>query len=255
MRRLNGPEKERAQQAEREREVAKLEYERLHPEIVAARKAQEEAARRKQLAEATLRRATERAERQYEQCTSPCTNQSLLCTASCLGDTKSYNRCSLSCSAATESCTSRCEQQKNAQIIAAGGETKENGGKAFLSGLVAASNAFATAMEGGRPSSANGPASLSPFSGTLGATSSHSSGGRCDDSSEVSEIEQLNQRVDTETRGMGIPRIQCYAAAKFVRIAELQLRAAKRCNIEISESEAELRRMQAQEQSLCKGIK
>jgi hypothetical protein len=110
-------------------------------------------------------------------------------------------------------------------------------------------------MEGGRPSGASGPASFSAFSGTLGATSSHSSGGRCDDSSEASEIEQLNQRVDIETKGMGIPRMQCYAATKFVRIAELQLRAARRCNIEISESEAELRRMQAQEQSLCRGVK
>lgn len=163
--------RERLEQARQTELQRTQEYERLHPEVVAARKAQEEATKRQQLAEATLRRATERAERQYEQCTSPCTNQSLICTASCLADPKSYDRCSLSCSAATESCTSRCEQQRDAQIVAAGGEAKQDAGKALLSGIVVASNAFVTAMEGKRSPEAGDPSHFSTFPGARSGNS------------------------------------------------------------------------------------
>ena len=64
----------------------------------------------------------------------------------------------------------------------------------------------------------------------------------------------INARIEGDNRGMGIPRIQCCTTQEYVRITELQLRAAKRSNIEMAESQAELRKMREQESRLCQSI-
>ena len=165
--------------------------------------------------------------------------------------------CSLRCQADSGSCEASCEQQRDHEIVQAGGTAigSSSSSGQLLGGMIAAVDTIAAA-KGVPPPGMDRLAK--PFSmqgvGASGATSSKASG-HCDDSSEAREIEAINARIEADTRGMGIPRIQCYAAQQYVRITELQLRVAMRCNIEIAESQTELKKMREQERKLCQEIK
>jgi|CXWL01.1.fsa_nt_gi hypothetical protein len=230
-------------------EAAKQAYERQHPEIAGARQAQEAA------------------ERQCADCKSSCDTQALTCTTACFGNLKDA-MCSVRCQAAQESCKGGCEQRRDAQIAQAGGAPiGSSSSSGFMQGLVAVADGMAAAKgispagTVGRPSSSQvgltGLAqALSAMAGGNGAVSGVTplAGGQCDDSSEVREVEAITKRAAVETKGMGIERLQCYTAQQYVRIAQLQVRAATRCNVHMAESQAELQNMQAQSRKLCQGI-
>ncbi|MEP6934251.1 MAG: hypothetical protein ABI988_09975, partial [Nitrospirota bacterium] len=65
----------------------------------------------------------------------------------------------------------------------------------------------------------------------------------------------MTKRAEVETRGMGIERLQCYMGQQYVQIAQLQVRAATRCKMQVAESQAELQKLQTQARQMCQGIR
>ena len=261
--------REREAQAAREA-AAKAEYERQHPEIAAARQAQAAA------------------EQQCTNCKSSCDTQALACTTACFGNLSDL-MCSTRCLANQESCKGGCEQRRDAQIAQAGGTPiGSSSSSGFMQGLVAVADGMAaakgispagtvgrpsssqtglagvtqalSAMAGGNvvppggsaPSGFTAPGGGSPVAGGNAAALA---GGQCDDSAEAREVDAMTKRAAVETKGMGIERLQCYMAQQYVRIAELQVRAATRCNVLVAESQAELQNLQAQSRKQCQGIR
>jgi hypothetical protein len=261
--------REREAQAAREA-AAKAEYERQHPEIAAARQAQAAA------------------EQQCTNCKSSCDTQALTCATACFGNLKD-TMCSVRCQATLEACKGGCEQRRDAQIAQAGGTPiGSSSSSGFMQGLVAVGDSMAaakgispagtvgrpsssqtglagltqalSAMAGGNvvpPGASSSSAFTAPGGGSVaaGGSSIATVGGQCDDSAEAREVDAMTKRATVETKGMGIERLQCYTAQQYVRIAELQVRAATRCNVHMAESQAELQNMQAQSRKLCQGVR
>jgi len=277
--------RELAAQREREAQVAReaaarQAYERQHPEIAAARQAQEIAVARQaqeiaatkkaqETADRQAREAQEAAERQCTDCKSNCGSQALICAAPCLFNLTD-TMCSVRCQAAQESCNGGCEQRRDAQITQAGGTAVGSGSNSgFVQALVAVGDGMAAAKGISQAGTVRTPSSsqaglvgltqalsaLAGGSASPGGGSVAMIGGQCDDSAEAREVDAMTKRAEVETRGMGIERLQCYVGQQYVQIAQLQVRAATRCKVQVAESQAELRNMQAQARKMCQGIR
>lgn len=248
---------------------AQAEYERQHPEIARAKQAQAAA------------------EKQCAACKSSCDSQSLGCIAACFGNVED-TMCSGRCQVALNTCKNGCEEQRDALIVQAGGTplgTSSSGTAALLQGLVTMGDSMAAAK--GLPSSGTSgfatsatpsmQTSMASFAQALSALAgstvvaprskrsssqtakaegapSISVGNICDDSAEVREVQAMEKRLPIEVKGMRGKRLGCYIAGQSVKIAQLQMRAATRCNTDLVEAREYLLEVQADERKACQGV-
>jgi len=257
----------------REREAqevaAQAEYERQHPEIARAKQVQAAA------------------EKQCAACKSSCDSQSLGCIAACFGNLED-TMCSGRCQVALNTCKNGCEEQRDALIVQTGGTplgTSSSGTATLLQGLVTMGDSLAAAK--GLPSSgtsgfatsatpsmqtsmasfaqalsalagstvvAPGSKRSSSQSAKVGGAPSASVGNICDDSAEVREVQAMEKTLPIEVKGMRGKRLGCYIAGQSVKIAQLQMRAATRCNTDLVEAREYLLEVQADERKACQGV-
>jgi hypothetical protein len=87
-----------------------------------------------------------------------------------------------------------------------------------------------------------------------GGAPSASVGNICDDSAEVREVQAMEKTLPIEVKGMRGKRLGCYIAGQSVKIAQLQMRAATRCNTDLVEAREYLLEVQADERKACQGV-
>lgn len=248
---------------------AQAEYERQHPEIARAKQTQAAA------------------EKQCAACKSSCDSQGLGCTAACFGNLDDA-MCPTRCVATSESCKTSCEQQRDGLIVQAGGTplgTSNRGTAALFQGLLAMGDSLAAA-KGLPPPGASGFApsatpsmqtsvasfaqALSALAGSAvvapssksstsqlakaGGAPSASVGSTCDVSAEDQEIEAMEKRLPFEVKGLGKKKRECYAAKQYVKIAHFQIRAATRCNLDLTEPKEYLHDAEVQEREFCRDL-
>lgn len=248
---------------------ARAEYERQHPEIALAKQAQTAA------------------EKQCAACKSSCNSQSLGCIAACFGNLED-TMCSGRCQVALNTCENGCEEQRDALIVQAGGTplgTSSSGTATLLQGLVTMGDSLAAAKGIPPPRASEFSPSASPSmqtsmasftqalsalaSSRVVAPSSKSSSSQlakaggvpsapvestCDVSAEDREIEAMEKRLPIEVKGLGKKKRECYAAKQYVKIAHFQLRAATRCNLDLTEPKEYLHDAEVQEREFCQGL-